>query len=160
MEGPVNQRFGELLILLLQRLMALEPGAELRPDEISEEFGGFGYSPEEVSLALGWLLDRQEFPSESDMGDLVHSASRRILHEAESHYLTPEARSFLAELQNHALLDPGETEALIERAIWMQRTSVPFDDLKSFVNTYVIGQGHLDAGQLSRMVLPIHSSSH
>ena len=140
--------------------MELEPGAELRPDLIAEELGGIGYHPEEVSQALGWLLEKAELPSESDMGDVVSASSRRILHEAESHYFTPEARSFLAELQNHSLLDPGETEALIERAIWMHRTSVPIDDLKSFVNTYMLGQGRLDPGQQSRVVLPFHASRH
>lgn len=156
----MNPRFAELLIHLLHRFMELEPGAELRTDLIAEELGHIGYHPEEVSQALGWLLDRSEPPSESDMGDVVHAASRRILHEAESHYLTPEARSFLAELQNHSLLDPGETEALIERAIWMHRTSVPIDDLKFFVNTYMLGQGRLDPGQQSRVVLPFHASRH
>jgi len=157
----MNPRFAELLIHLLRRLMETEPGGELRPDLIVEELSGIGYHPEEVSHALGWLLEKQEAQVESDVADVVHTASRRILHEAESHVLAAEARSFLAELQNHSLLDPGETEALIERAIWMHRTSVPIDDLKSFVNTYMLGQGRLDSHQLSRVVLPpFHASRH
>lgn len=156
----MNPRFAELLIHLLHRLMQQEPGTELRPDLIAEDLSGLGYHPEEISHALAWLLDRQEVSEDSGVEHLVHATSRRILHEAESHYLAPEARSFLAELQNHSLLDPGETEALIERAIWMHRTSVPVDDLKSFVNTYMLGQGRLDPAQQSRVVMPFHASRH
>ncbi|MDP2360276.1 MAG: DUF494 family protein [bacterium] len=156
----MSPRFAQLLIHLLHRFLELEPGMELRPDLLAEELGAMGYGQEEISQALGWLLDRQEYAEESEFDRVVHTASRRVLHAAENHYLTPEARSFLAELQNHDLLDPGETEALIERAIWMQRASVPIDDLKSFVNTYMLGQGRLDPGQQSRVVLPFHASRH
>jgi len=156
----VNPRFAELLILLLRRFMEQEPGTDLRPEVLAEDLTAMGFQAEEVSQALGWLLEKLEMPSESLTGDVVHATSRRILHQAEAHYLTPEARSFLAELQNHSLLDPGETETVIERAIWMHRTSVPLDDLRSFVDHYMLGQARLDPGQQNRVVLPFHASRH
>lgn len=156
----MNPRFAELLIHLLRRFMEQEPGTDLRPDLLAEELTAVGFEAEEVSQALGWLLEKLEQPSESPTGPTVHASSRRILHQAEAHYLTPDARSFLAELQNHSLLDPGETETLIERAIWMNRTSVPLDDLRSFVDHYMLGQARLDPGQQSRVVLPFHASRH
>ncbi len=156
----MNPRFAELLIHLLRRFMEQEPGTELRPEVLTEEVSAMGFHPEEVSQALGWLLERLDSPEETQAEMALHPASRRILHQAEAHYLTPEARSFLADLQNQSLLDPGETEAVIERAIWMHRTSVPLDDLRSFVDHYMLGQARLDPGQQSRVVLPFHSSRH
>jgi Smg protein len=159
-KGVVNPRFAELLIHLLRRFMEQEPGTDLRPDLLAEELTAVGFQADEVSQALGWLLEKLELPSENQTAHTVHVTSRRVLHQAEAHYLTPEARSFLAELQNHSLLDPGETETLIERAIWMHRTSVPLEDLRSYVDHYMLGQARLDPGQQSRVVMPFHASRH
>lgn len=156
----MNPRIAEILIQLLQRLLAPEGLGGFDPDAIAAELVDQGYDPDEVQLALGWLIDHAGSEGPVDTGAQALPRSRRILHAAETRHLSPEARGLLAELQNRSLMSAGETESFIEQALWMTRAALPFEELRLFVNQTMLGRGRLDAGQLSRVVQPSRPTRH
>lgn len=156
----MNPRIAEILIQLLQRLLSPEGLGGFDPDALAGELMDQGYDPDEVQIALGWIVERAGAEGPVDTGAVALPRSRRILHAAETRHLSPEARGLLAELQNRSLMDAGETESFIEQALWMTRASLPFEELRRFVNHIMLGRGRLDAGQLSRVVQPARPTRH
>ncbi len=155
----MNPRVAEILIHILRRVAEMGGVSDFPFEVMMEELIGMGFNPEDVRAALTWIADRSDPMGESPVEEAASPDSRRILHHAESHYLTPEARSMLAELQNAHLLQPGETEALIERAVWMERTHTSIDELRAFAQQMMLGQPHIEPGQEFRIV-PGASSHH
>lgn len=159
-KAQVNPRIAEILIHLLRRIAEAGAEAELPLELLVEELVGLGFNTDDVQLAVGWLGERMEHVLESPVESQHNPVSRRVLHQAETHYLTPEARSMLAELQNAQSLHPGETEAVIERALWMERTHTSIDELRDYVQQVMLGQGNLEPGQEFRVVNAGAASRH
>lgn len=156
----MNPRIAEILIHLLRRIAEAGAEGDLPLDLLVDELVGLGFKHDDVQTAVGWLSERMEGISETRVDNAHSPESRRVLHQAESHYLTPEARTMLAELQNAHILHPGETEALIERAIWMERTHTSIDELRAFAQQMMLGQEGLEPGQEFRIVVPSGASQH
>jgi uncharacterized protein Smg (DUF494 family) len=156
----MNPRIAEILIQLLQRLLTPEGVHGFDPDALASELVEQGYDPDEVRRAMGWLLERVGSEEPVETGAVAQPRSRRILHAAESHHLGPEARALLAELQNGRLMDARETESFIEQALWLNRASLPVEELRRFVNHFMLGRIRLDAGQRNRVVFPSQPTRH
>jgi len=155
----LSGKLAEILIFLLQNIGS-DSSDGFDVDAMTEDLLERGYEADDINLALGWLLEHFGFSGPVFQEEALHTQSRRILHQAENHYLTPEARGYLAELQNRDLINISETEAYIEKAMWMARSSVSFEELQDFVSNHVLGQGRLSHSQLSRVVIPSQTSQH
>ncbi len=155
----MNAKLAEILLLLLQHL--LSGNSELIDTEsVADELLRRGFEHDDVRQAMEWLAEQMGVQGPAYQGEAVHPNSRRILHEVEHNFLSPEAKGFLAELQNSSLLNTAETEAYIARAMWSERSEVPFEELREFVSTYMLGQERLDISQQQWLVRPAHPSRH
>jgi uncharacterized protein Smg (DUF494 family) len=149
----LNLKLAEILVHILQKMIH-NSGSEMDLGEICDELVDEGYQRDEVESATAWLIENLMQQGPVFQQEALLSSSRRILHKAEHHYLSPKVRSFLTELQNASIINTSETEAFIEKAMRMEKASLPFEDLQIYVSNYMLGQGRLDPSQMHRVVFP------
>jgi Smg protein len=149
----LNLKLAEILIHILQRMIS-SPASEMDLREICDDLVEEGYQRDEVEAATSWLMENFMQQGPVFQQEALLNSSRRVLHKAERHFLSPQARSFLVELQNASIINTSETEAVIEKAMRMEKAKLPFEDLQSYVSNYMLGQGRLDQSQLQRVVFP------
>ena len=97
-----------------------------------------GFSPAEIHKAFDWLdaLARQR-PAP---GQARASGPVRVLHAAELDKLDVEARGFLLYLEQHGVLDAGQRELVLDRAMALDQDELDLDDLKWVVLMVLFNQ--------------------
>ncbi len=87
-----------------------------------------GFDQDEIDQALAWLDELAELDPERQ-GELAATGTR-VYSQEEMERLDPEARGFLAFLENAGLLSPYAREWVIERALALKERQVPAQQLK------------------------------
>lgn len=112
--------------------------ASLQSGPLFEELGQAGFSPAEINKAFEWLdaLAQQRplaSPSRAD-GPI------RIYAGPELEKLDVECRGFLMFLEQHAVLDTGQRELVLDRAMALDQDELDLDDLKWVVLMVLFNQ--------------------
>ena len=99
-----------------------------RDGSLMNELAVAGFSPAEIHKAFDWLdaLARQR-PAP---GQARASGPVRVLHGTELDKLDIEARGFLLYLEQHGVLDAGQRELVLDRAMALDQDELDLDDLK------------------------------
>ena len=102
------------------------------------ELGQAGFSPVEINKAFEWLdaLARQRPVPQPLRAD----APVRVYAGPELDRLDIEARGFLQFLELHAVLDAGQRELVVDRAMALDQESLDLDDLKWVVLMVLFNQ--------------------
>lgn len=116
---------------------SLENGA------LFEELGRAGFSTAEINKAFEWLdaLARQRPTAETPRA----GGPVRVFHGAELEKFDAEARGFLLFLEQHGILDAGQRELVIDRAMALDQDQVELDDLKWVVLMVLFNQPGAEA---------------
>ena len=110
----------------------------LRSGPLFEELGQAGFSPAEINKAFEWLdaLAVQR-PSASPSRD---NGPTRIYAGPELVKLDVECRGFLLFLEQHRVLDAGQRELVLDRAMALDQDELDLDDLKWVVLMVLFNQ--------------------
>ncbi len=96
-----------------------------------------GYTEDEISVAVGWLVDQMEHslrsPSRSEMLERP-SSNFRTLHPAERILFSKEAHGELVQMQTLGIINAFQIEQVIERSVLAAETSMTTDTLHSIVS--------------------------
>jgi uncharacterized protein Smg (DUF494 family) len=153
----LNHRMTDILIQLLRRLAAADPGESFDQDALAEELMDQGHSPEEIRQAMLLINERFAAPTMIFESESHSPMGHRVLMDVERFALSNEVQSLLLELQEDDILKPGELEAFIEKAIWAQESNRPVEELKLHLQRLVLFN-ILEPEQRQRVVLPKHNS--
>ena len=110
----------------------------LRSGPLFEELGQAGFSPAEINKAIEWLdALAQQRPSVSRPSA---GGPTRIYFGPELDKLDVECRGFLLFLEQHGILDAGQRELVLDRAMALDQDELDLDDLKWVVLMVLFNQ--------------------
>ena len=111
---------------------------DLHSSRLIAELGHAGFSPAEINNAFEWLdaLARQRPVPQPLRSD----APVRVYAGPELDRLDIEARGFLQFLELHKVLDAGQRELVVDRAMALDQDSLDLDDLKWVVLMVLFNQ--------------------
>ncbi|MFP7722308.1 DUF494 family protein [Lysobacter sp. A3-1-A15] len=110
----------------------------LKSGPLFEELGQAGFSPAEINKAFEWLdaLARQRpAASPARVG-----GPTRVFADVELERLDLECRGFLMFLEQHGVLDAGQRELVVDRAMALEQDEMDLDDLKWVVLMVLFNQ--------------------
>lgn len=112
--------------------------ASLHGGPLFEELGRAGFSPAEIKKAFDWLdaLAEQRPAATPRRAD----GPTRIFFGAELDKLDVECRGFLMLLEQHGVLDAGQRELVLDRAMALDQDTLDLDDLKWVVLMVLFNQ--------------------
>jgi Smg protein len=110
----------------------------LRSGPLFEELGQAGFSPAEINKAFEWLdaLASQRPSTAPPRAD----GPTRIYFGPELDKLDVECRGFLLFLEQHGILDAGQRELVLDRAMALDQDELDLDDLKWVVLMVLFNQ--------------------
>ena len=110
----------------------------LRSGPLFDELGQAGFSPAEINKAFDWLdgLARQRPSASPKRAD----GPTRIYFGPELDKLDVECRGFLMFLEQHGVLDAGQRELVLDRAMALDQDELDLDDLKWVVLMVLFNQ--------------------
>lgn len=130
----MNERVVEILVYIMNEIRGNSPETT-KLDVLSRDLLQRGYTENEISYAFSWLFDRYK----TDFEELVRntgstlSNSFRILHDLERMVITPAAHGYLLQLRALEILDDGDLEQIIERAMMVGSPRIDESEIKSLI---------------------------
>lgn len=110
----------------------------LRSGPLFDELGQAGFSPAEINKAFEWLdalaLQRPDASTPRANGPT------RVYFGPELDKLDVECRGFLMFLEQHGILDAGQRELVLDRAMALDQDELDLDDLKWVVLMVLFNQ--------------------
>ncbi len=110
----------------------------LKSGPLFEELGQAGFSPAEINKAFEWLdalATQRPAASPARIG-----GPTRVYADAELDRLDMECRGFLMFLEQHGVLDAGQRELVVDRAMALEQDEMDLDDLKWVVLMVLFNQ--------------------
>ncbi len=110
----------------------------LRSGPLFDELGKAGFSPAEINKAFEWLdalAEQRPSPSAPRANGPV-----RVFFGPELDKLDVECRGFLLFLEQHGVLDAGQRELVLDRAMALDQDEIDLDDLKWVVLMVLFNQ--------------------
>ena len=110
----------------------------LKSGPLFDELGLAGFSPAEINKAFEWLdalATQRPAASPARIG-----GPTRVYADAELDRLDMECRGFLMFLEQHGVLDAGQRELVVDRAMALEQDEMDLDDLKWVVLMVLFNQ--------------------
>ena len=110
----------------------------LKSGPLFDELGQAGFSPAEINKAFEWLdalATQRPAASPARIG-----GPTRVYADAELDRLDMECRGFLMFLEQHGVLDAGQRELVVDRAMALEQDEMDLDDLKWVVLMVLFNQ--------------------
>ena len=110
----------------------------LKSGPLFDELGQAGFSPAEINKAFEWLdalATQRPAASPARIG-----GPTRVYADAELDRLDLECRGFLMFLEQHGVLDAGQRELVVDRAMALEQDEMDLDDLKWVVLKVLFNQ--------------------
>ena len=110
----------------------------LKSGPLFDELGQAGFSPAEINKAFEWLdalATQRPAASPARVG-----GPTRVYADAELDRLDMECRGFLMFLEQHGVLDAGQRELVVDRAMALEQDEMDLDDLKWVVLMVLFNQ--------------------
>jgi uncharacterized protein Smg (DUF494 family) len=130
----MNERVVEILVYIMSEIHGTKQ-VTTKLDVLSRDLLQRGYTENEISSAFSWLFDRYRADFEElirNTGPLLNN-SFRILHDLERMIITPAAHGYLLQLRALGILDDGEIEQIIERAMMMGGSRIDENEIKALI---------------------------
>ena len=132
----------EILVLLMREYP--EGAIEIEEFEpLTQDLIDRGYSQQEIETALFWFQNRSDGQEMAVMKDEYSSQSFRVLHDIERSVVTPQAYGYLIELRQLGLINLGELNMILEKALILGGQKVTYEDVKMLAAAQILDQ---DAG--------------
>src|SRR6478672_89657 len=133
----------DVLLYLFEHVLdddaaALHEREALQAGPLLAELGDAGFSPAEIRKAFDWLdalaEDRPAVEPPRAGGPV------RVYVGAELEKLDADSRGFLMFLEQHGVLDAGQRELVLDRALALEQDAIDIDDLKWVVLMVLFNQ--------------------
>jgi len=135
----MNKKLFDVLELVLKEIRENVVG-EVQLQTIIDMLYEHGFSDDEISLAMSWLLS-----SGDNLQQLVGSAPEglprplwRNLNDEEREAISPSAYSFLFHLRELELLSDNKMEQVIDRAVRLNTSYLGVEDMKELITAVVL----------------------
>ena len=115
----------------------------LKSGPLFDELGQAGFSPAEINKAFEWLdalATQRPAASPARIG-----GPTRVYADAELDRLDLECRGFLMFLEQHGVLDAGQRELVVDRAMALDQDELDLEDLKWVVLMALFNQPGAEA---------------
>lgn len=112
------------------------PDACPDPVVLTKKLSAVGFEEDEITQALNWLAPLTQKDTSTVLYPTQQTAfsfGTRIYHERELQALGVEAIGFIQFLELATVLNPNQREIVIERALAVEETPIPLDELKVIV---------------------------
>ncbi len=110
----------------------------LRSGPLFKELGQAGFSPAEINKAIEWLDALAD--QRPDVSAPRADGPTRVYFGPELDKLDVECRGFLLFLEQHGVLDAGQRELVLDRAMALDQDELDLDDLKWVVLMVLFNQ--------------------
>lgn len=139
----MKEKVVEILVYLMSEMQD-----EVQPGEIDlADLKERGYTQSEISTAFSWLHDHiGETEAQSRRLAGADTSSRRMLHDAEKMMLSVEAQGYLIHLRELGLLQDGELETVIERAMMSGYERLGMTEIQGLAASVMLARGGEDGG--------------
>jgi uncharacterized protein Smg (DUF494 family) len=152
----MKDRVVEILMYIMAEIQNDKRIQEIDVGQLSDR----GYTQTEISAAFSWLYDNIGAAEHVHRHPgLAAGGSRRVFHEAEKLALSTQAQGYLIQLRELGLLDDGDLEQVIERAMVIGYQKLSLDDIRDIAGAVLLGKDEGGPGR-SRSSLTAEDSIH
>lgn len=146
----------KIVDLLVQVLQWIGEGQQDQADiqAMIEDLLQSGFEQSDIQMVLNWVQDRLNTAGVVYQAEPLSSRSQRVLHSMESTTIRPDLLRFLLDLKNRQLINAGEVESGLERALMISWQNRSLEELQDFVNHTLLGRDQLDIRLQHRFVPP------
>jgi len=146
----MKEKVVELLVFIMSEMRDNKRISDIDLAELKTR----GYTQSEISAAFSWFYENMEVNQQRVTAGRPAPAtgSRRVLHDAEKAALSTESQGYLIQLSELGLLEGGEFETVIERAMVTGYEKLSVAELREIVASVLFARGG-DDGNGSRSML-------
>lgn len=139
----MKEKVVEILIYIMSEMQGNKRLSEIDLTDLVRR----GYTQSEISAAFSWLYDNLFLKEGSaTIRSKPAKGSWRILHEAEKFIVSTECQGYLIQLRELGLLDDGDIENVIERAMMSGLESISSQDIQGIVASVLLAKGSSNDG--------------
>lgn len=117
----------EILMFLFESYFDL--GSYPDSDKLSVKLTAAGFDNDDINLALTWLSGLKQLSS-ADYPAQINESAIRCYAALETKRISVEALRFLIFWEQSKIISPVEREMIIDRAVSLERDSLPLDKVK------------------------------
>jgi len=134
----MKEKVVELLIYIMSEMQDNKRISDIDLSDLKTR----GYTQSEISAAFSWIYENSDLsPQRPSGGTRSAPGSRRVLHDAEKAALATESQGYLIQLRELGLLDEGDFETVIERAMMAGYEKLSVADLQEIVASVLFARG-------------------
>ena len=133
----------DVLLFLFENYFYDDPDAVRDRDSLQAGLIQAGFSPAEISKAFDWLEELAN--QRPGLAEPRANGPVRVFVEAEIDRLDRECLGFLMFLEQHGVLDAGQRELVLDRAMALDQDTLDLDDLKWVVLMVLFNQPGAEA---------------
>lgn len=134
----MKEKVVELLVFIMSEMQENKRISDIDLTDLRTR----GYTQSEISAAFSWICENielnQQRPADSQR---PASGSRRVLHDAEKAVLSTDSQGYLIQLSELGVLNEGEIETVIERAMMAGYEKLTVAELREIVASVLFARG-------------------
>jgi len=134
----MKEKVVELLIYIMSEIQENKRISDIDMVDLKTR----GYTQSEISAAFSWIYENSDLnATRPAAAGRAGAGSRRVLHDAEKAALATESQGYLIQLRELGLLDEGDFETVIERAMMAGYEKLSVADLREIVASVLFARG-------------------
>jgi len=134
----MKERIVEILIYLMSEMQENKTLNDIDLSDLKSR----GYTQSEISAAYSWIFENMESAPHGTMrSGRPSGSSRRVLHDAEKLVLSTESQGYLIQLRELGLLDDGDLETAIERAMVAGYDKLTIGEIRQIIAAILFSKG-------------------
>ena len=135
----MNKRFLDVLTFVINEIQ-MNPQSDLDLQTLVDILEDEGFSQDEISSAMSWLMNNGESLDRIATGYASHFPRPvwRTLNEREQEAISPKAYSYLFHLREINVLSDDKMEKVIDRAVNLRLLQMNVEDMKDLIAAVVL----------------------
>ena len=135
----MNKRFLDVLTFVINEIQ-MNPQSDLDLQTLVDILEDEGFSQDEISSAVSWLMNNGESLDGIATGYASHFPRPvwRTLNEREQEAISPKAYSYLFHLREINVLSDDKMEKVIDRAVNLRLLQMNVEDMKDLIAAVVL----------------------
>ncbi len=129
--------YEKIIEIIVYLLAEMKENKQIGKDDM-DNLSNLGYTQNEINTAFSWIYTKMYAGEKIFNENKPASLSHRVLHNAESFVISPEAHGYLIQLRELGLVTDMDMEVIIDKIMLSGYTNVELEDMKIIIAGYLL----------------------